>query len=810
MREISIQDRTIAFLIFGFLLACYLFTYTGVIDSSDGLAMFATTESIVRRGEVDSNQLLWMGLQQGNLGPDGELYTRKGLGMVLLALPLVWLAKLWPALGLVQAALLLNPLLTAFTGALLYRTGRRLGWSQPTALAAALIFGLATLSWPYTQGFFSDPVCGWGLFAAQYGLLGHLQTGRKRYLLGGGAAWGLAYLARTINLITLPVFLFGLFLILRQRDQMRLQQAASELGGEETSRQGDKETGRRGGRDQANTQHATRNTQLYSNWRPLISFLIPIASAGLVSLWWNWARYGNLLVTGYAESEQFSANWLLGIYGLLIGPARGLVWYSPILLLALLGGRWFWRHARWLFGLALTIVVIYVLVYGKWYMWHGGYSWGPRFLVPTLPFLALLSGPGWEQLVQRRVWGWAGWIAAVGLSVLSVAVQWLGLLVSFSLAQDWLVQNIEPIFAPETFTRVSLSPLVLQWRYLTADHIHLAWWRGATIDWAALLTTVASALLGMILLTRNLRQKQTRVIGELPRTNWWYGAFLCVIALALLVRYQSTLNSPLQRARAERIGQLERPGDAILFLQPAQTQQFANVYHGKLPTYGLPPRGSLDADDEVWLERLAADYARLWVIPDATPPEESGWERALRMDDYLLQELRVTNESESRLALYASADAEPLVESGLGTVFGDPALANSGVDEANGWIRLSGYGLTTETTPGDAILLSLRWESLRRVDYNYHVFVHLLDAHGERVAQRDGQPVQWMRPISSWQPGEEIIDHYGLLLTDDLPTGEYTIAIGLYDPVSGQRLPISAGPGDFAIELGPILVESRS
>ena len=58
------RDRSFGFLIFGFLLACYLFTYTGVIQSSDGLAMFASVESIVRRGEADTNQLLWMGLQQ--------------------------------------------------------------------------------------------------------------------------------------------------------------------------------------------------------------------------------------------------------------------------------------------------------------------------------------------------------------------------------------------------------------------------------------------------------------------------------------------------------------------------------------------------------------------------------------------------------------------------------------------------------------------------------------------------------------------------------------------------------------------------
>ena len=61
------NDRSIAFLIFGFLLAWYLFTYTGVIQSSDGLAMFATVESMVRYGGIDSNQLLWMDLQQGCL-----------------------------------------------------------------------------------------------------------------------------------------------------------------------------------------------------------------------------------------------------------------------------------------------------------------------------------------------------------------------------------------------------------------------------------------------------------------------------------------------------------------------------------------------------------------------------------------------------------------------------------------------------------------------------------------------------------------------------------------------------------------------
>ena len=48
---------------------------------------------------------------------------------------------------------------------------------------------------------------------------------------------------------------------------------------------------------------------------------------------------------------------------------------------------------------------------------------------------------------------------------------------------------------------------------------------------------------------------------------------------------------------------------------------------------------------------------------------------------------------------------------------------------------------------------------------------------------------------------------YGLLLPAALPAGRYTLDVGLYDPVTGQRLAVSAGPASYAIELGPVQVE---
>lgn len=771
---ITRRERRTAFLVAALLFACYLLTYTGVIQSSDGLAMFATTESIVRRGEADTNQLLWMGLQQGSFGPDGELYSRKGLGMTLLALPLVWLARLWPALGLAQTALLLNPLLTAWTGGLLYLAVIRLGWSRFAAIAAALAYGLATLAWPYTQTFFSDTMAGWGLFAATYWLLAFQQEKHKHILFWAGLAWGLAYLSRSINLVTLPVYALALAAILWE--EKRVENRDWRLGS------------------------GTPNLQsLFSNipFREWVLFAAPILAAGIVSLWWNWLRFGALLESGYVESEAFNGDWLFGLAGLLVSPGRGTLWYSPVLLLVPLGVGWFWRRARWLLVSSAGLALLYWLVYAKWYMWHGGYSWGPRFLVPVLPFLLLMTGPAWQWIFVESRWGRMGrWLTTL-LVLLSLSVQWLGMLIPFSLVQDWLDRTVKPLFAPETFSQWTYSPLLRQWDFVRDDTIIFAWWRlGGSHgpDWFALLLLLAGLAGGVLLLSRLLRPEEA---GE-GRAVALYAAALGLIGLVLLVRFQLPASGLENSAVAGQIARSEEPGDAILHLRPLETQQFANAYHGQLPVYGLFPVDDLPPAESRLLDDLLQRYHRLWVVPDYAPPQQSGWERTLRGRVFLLDDQSIPPD-DRRLVLYAGAQEQPLTETGVGIRFGDPA-----------WVRLNGYGLPRQVQPGDSLLVALEWESLAAVAENYQVFVHLLDSAGTKLAQRDGQPVLWLRPTSTWQPGERIVDRYGLLLPGDLPSGEYTVAVGLYDSATGEREPSSAGPGDFAIELGPVRVEKES
>lgn len=825
--EISNRDRSIAFLIFGFLLACYLFTYTGEIQSSDGLAMFATVESIVRRGELDINQLLWMDLQQGSYGPDGELYSRKGLGMPILALPLVWLANLWPSIGLVQTALLLNPLLTAWTGGLIYRAGRRLAWTQAAAIITALVFGLATLAWPYTQTFFSDPVSAWGLFSAFYGMLGYRQTGRKRYLLLAGLAWGLAYLSRVVNLVTLPLYIVLLVTVIVRSVKRSLWPGF----------------------------FSNLRSLIYYNWRAFISFLLPVVAAGLASLWWNWARYGDIWESGYVESERFSAEWLFGIVGLLVGPARGLLWYSPVLLLAVWGIGWYWRQKRWIFLTFLALSLIYVLLYGKWYMWHGGFAWGPRFMVVLLPFLTLMAGPAIEYVLRSRqnslrlvVWL---------LVVLSVGIQWLGMLAPFGLVQDWLAAEVQPLFATETFTSLRYSPLVQQWRFLSAEAIPFAWWQAVapgTIDWFACMIAGVSVVAGAVLITRQLQAVRvqpehgasvervpdladddatsnlrdsgsfSRMKTELPANRldqggveiviategpryWLYGGALLILTLALLTRYHATLVDPVMAAAARRIESEAEADDAILHLDPPQTQSFSNQFHGSLPTYGLFNSQQLTTRDREWLTHLRQNYGRIWVIAPPGLPESSGWERALRGDEFLLDPGVSEEFGDRRIPLFGLTAAHQLVDHGVGAIFAAPGTEEPSRD--NGLIMLEGYALASEVKAGEELLLLLRWESLDLVDYNYHVFVHLLAPDNELIAQRDGQPVQWLRPVSTWEPGEVIADRYGLLLPETLGPGTYQINIGLYDPLTGERLPVNTGTVESAVELKPFEVQSK-
>ena len=47
-------------------------------------------------------------------------------------------------------------------------------------------------------------------------------------------------------------------------------------------------------------------------------------------------------------------------------------------------------------------------------------------------------------------------------------------------------------------------------------------------------------------------------------------------------------------------------------------------------------------------------------------------------------------------------------------------------------------------------------------------------------------------PTSGWIPGEIIEDHYEVPMIKDAPPWKYDIFVGMYDPLTNERLPLSS------------------
>ena len=107
----------------------------------------------------------------------------------------------------------------------------------------------------------------------------------------------------------------------------------------------------------------------------------------------------------------------------------------------------------------------------------------------------------------------------------------------------------------------------------------------------------------------------------------------------------------------------------------------------------------------------------------------------------------------------------------------------------SGGLRLQGYDLLP--APGGPTL-RLFWETGDGVASDWITYIHLHSPQGERIAQFDGPALAGLLPTSKWQADALYIDRRQLNLPTGLEPGEYLLRVGLYNYVSGERLPFQA------------------
>jgi hypothetical protein len=710
--------------LFLLLFALDLTTYSPTLHSSDGQAMFSTAESLVRRGAWDIEQIRWMGLQQGTYGLDGLLYSRKGIGQPILALPLTWLGLMLPWFGPVTTTKLFGSLITALSGVLIFFVLTRLAYRPLTGVLAALVFGTGTLAWPYARTFFSDSPAGLLLLVTLLALITYKQTGQNRYpfIAGLSLAWAVA--TRYAEGVFLPVF--GLLF---------LAYLFSNLG--------------------VNHVQSFR-LQFKALIYPILAFAAPIMLVGLGLMAFNAARYGNPLNTGYLPEESFSAIWWQGIAGQLISPGRGLFLYSPILLVSLFGVWPFLKRNRPEALACLAVILIHLLLYGKWFMWHGGFAWGPRFMVATMPFWVILMGPVLARLTAepKPIWRY-GFYA---LWVISLIVQIPAVSVDFELWQNYLLETGLPIFDPVTFFNPVYSPLWGTWPFITLSNLDVAWntgaWNiGGQINTALLLLLLLNLTVAAWALLRQLSASP-------PRMPLVISVLLAGVTTVVLLAQAHRM---LPASLAETLDRLNRTDAALIYQNPEIAIPLAEGYKGRGPILGMV------ALEVGRLEAFTAPLSSVWLV-SAFP-----------------------NDTESRLlTTYGVAHRDMTGNHHLLLLARPDGERRDITATFDGNIHLKAARLSSDLKADRPFAVELRWQVDQTPDTDYHIFIHLTDAGGQTIAQTDGQPLNWTRPTTSWQPGETLADLHAFLPAN-LPPGPYTLIAGLYLPASGERLPTQNG-----------------
>jgi hypothetical protein len=112
--------------------------------------------------------------------------------------------------------------------------------------------------------------------------------------------------------------------------------------------------------------------------------------------------------------------------------------------------------------------------------------------------------------------------------------------------------------------------------------------------------------------------------------------------------------------------------------------------------------------------------------------------------------------------------------------------------------RLAGCNIPQSV---DGVLhLDLLWQGEGKTRGDYTRFVHVIGADGKLLGQWDSPPDGGTYPTFLWAEGEYVQDSVTIPL-NKIPSGAYTLYIGLYNPLDGERLLTERGQNYMEISV---------
>lgn len=301
-------------------------------------------------GNVATNQL-------------GERYMVYNPGQSLIFIPIYWLASITSendAENYYNSAFLvsfLNMLIHAFCSFVLFRISYLLSLSLNKSYFVAFVFCLTSYSFSFAQSTYEHHFEMLSILLGFYFILDK-NVNNRVFLAGVAISIGLIF--RTTTIFALPALM-----MLCERKQWLYLFLGTSIG-------------------------------------------------ILIIAFYNYFRFHNFLESGYDIAWRLANGdnidfWSLkriptALFGLLLSPAKGLLIFSPTILFGFFSMKKFFLLNPKISWSILILCTVYLLIFSMNFAWHGSiWSFGPRYILPILPFLYLpliyLNVKKWHYVV---------------------------------------------------------------------------------------------------------------------------------------------------------------------------------------------------------------------------------------------------------------------------------------------------------------------------------------------------------------------------------------------------------------------------
>lgn len=423
-----------SFILFLFFLFWYFIFMSGHLGG-DSFLNYLTTESLILEGNLAINDQPDREFQIPELRknfqtvldspgqtPNGKVYSPYGIGMILIQVPFFivgyLIAKVLPQIPQDYSTLffvaMTNVFIISLICLLFYHLARLFKFNPSRSLYLTIALGICTFLFPFARQGFIEPLTILGIYTALFFLFRWQRQPKLYFIIIAGIAYGWAILTRFDCIMYFP-FILGYI-------------------------------------------YYTKKT--FRGKHEALVFSLLSAAAVFLVLCYNFFRFGNFLNFGYhGQFEEYLSfspiNILNNLYALLLSPGSALVFYAPVIGLAVFGIKPFLRRFTpegILMGCIVIINILYICVLARFF--NGGLVWGPRYNLLSIPTLVLVAGSGIDFIKRIRLRRYI----LVGVLVLGFLFQMPSVLVNSAQMTSRAITVI-PLelvdFAPE------YSPIVL-------------------------------------------------------------------------------------------------------------------------------------------------------------------------------------------------------------------------------------------------------------------------------------------------------------------------------------------------------------